>query len=151
MSWDSDEISLQLNTMMSSGGGDSPPNLGTTVTTDTLEAVVGGGGGSSGGMTDTDADSGGARSRSNPNGGRRPLPAIPAVRVNREGETERERESLVLRCCRLRETASVSQREQIFTQLTGPPFLAHFFYRNCWEGRGEMPWTSWTMFLGKNG
>ena len=92
MSWDSDEISLQLNTMMSSGGGDSPPNLGTTVTTDTLEAVVGGGGGSSGGMTDTDADSGGggARSRSIPNAGRRaPPPAIPAVRVNREGETER--------------------------------------------------------------
>ena len=88
MSWDSDEISLQLNTMMSSGDGDSPPNLGTTVTTDTLEAVVGGGGSS--GMTDTDADSGGggARSRSHPNGKR--APAIPAVRVNREGETERE-------------------------------------------------------------
>ena len=79
MSWDTDEDSLQLNTIVSGGGGDSPPNLNTTVTTDTIEAVTGGSG-----MTDTDVDSG-ARSRYNPRGfGIDRAPAIPAVRVNRE-------------------------------------------------------------------
>ena len=79
MSWDTDEDSLQLNTMMS--GGDSPPNFNTTATTDTIEAVIGGSGS---GMTDTDVDSG-ARSRYNPRGSsNKRAPAIPAVRVNRE-------------------------------------------------------------------
>ena len=85
MSWDTDEDSLQLNTMMSGGGGDldSPPNLNTTDTTYTIEAVTGGGG-SSGMMTDTDVDSG-ARSRFNPRGySNKRAPAIPAVRVNRD-------------------------------------------------------------------
>ena len=79
--WDTDEDSLQLNTMMSGGGDlDSPPNLNTTDTTYTIEAVTGG----SSGMTDTDVDSG-ARSRFNPRGySDKRAPAIPAVRVNRD-------------------------------------------------------------------